>query len=403
MTRDSMEDHQAPGNLHVEDAGEDDDYDDSYLFPMPSLKKSTSEELLAFIAENMADAHDQTDGTDMNSDVRIDHAQDTIEQARDILLKRGHSFNQEDREQMAFLRWPLTPEEQAEKDRRDAIEAEQRKIAWAKAEVQRTELRDIVSALIRGEELSGVEVDRLQFNIGDASIRGHFSISGAEVLTMAEKLRAITGNEPKVAYCCSAPGIAFADDPAPGWGLYFYLTKQPELWALLKEWMGRPNFYVHASVWDYRPEKAGRGEMTVWESVTGLFERAPDRVSALWSTGHPAGVLSVAQNDATLLQACDGVPELPELAETPGDVELPGEHFHQPHGPLPEPRKTAMRTFSLCAAVVMFVLGWYGLTHKTQPVVGSVCNPSSSIAADSNGHALVCEEGMWKKSEKQGG
>lgn len=399
MTRNSMEDHQASGDLHVEDAGEDDDYDDSYLFPMPSLKKSTSDELLAFIAANMADAHDQTDGTDMNSDVRIDHAQDTIEQARDILLKRGHSFTQEDREQMSFLSWPLTPEEQAEKDRRDAIEAEQQKIAWAKAEVQRSEMRDIVSALIRGEERPHVEVDRLQFNIGDSSIRGHFSISGAEVLAMAERLRAITGDEPKVAYCCSAPGIQFADDPAPGWGLYFYLTKQPELWALLREWMRRPNFYVHASVWDHRPEKMGG----VWVTVTDLFERAPDRISELWSTGHPGGVVSVAQNDETVLQTCDRVPELPEFAEAPGDVALPDEQFHQPDGSLPEPRKkTAMRTFSFCAAVVMFLLGWYGLTHKTQPIAGAVCNPSSSIAADSNGHALVCEEGMWKKSEKQG-
>ncbi|ACD21661.1 hypothetical protein [Paraburkholderia phytofirmans] len=399
MTRDPIEDPQARGDLHVEDAGEDDDYDDSYLFPMPSLKEKTSEELRAFIAANMADAHDQTDGTDMNSDVRIDHAQDAIEQARDILMKRGHSFTQEDREQMSFLSWPLTPEEQAEKNRRDAIEAEQQKIAWAKAEVQRNEMRDIVSALIRGEELPGVEVDRLQFNIGDSSIRGHFSISGAEVLAMTEKLRTITGDEPKLAYCCSAPGIKFADDPAPGWGLYFYLTKQPELWALLTEWMRRPDFYVHASVWDYRPEKTGG----VWVTVTDLFERAPDRISELWSTGHPGGVVSVAQNDVTPLQACDRVPELPEFAETPGDVALPDEHLHQLAGPPPEPRKTVMRTFSLCAAVVMFLLGWYGLTHKTQPVAGAVCNPSSSIPADSNGHALVCTEGMWKKSDKQGG
>lgn len=63
-----------------------------YLFPEPSLLDMSSDDLRGFIVSNLRNAGDMTDGSDPNSDVRIDYAQDTIHQARDILVSRGGTF-----------------------------------------------------------------------------------------------------------------------------------------------------------------------------------------------------------------------------------------------------------------------------------------------------------------------
>lgn len=249
--------------------------DRTYLFPEPSLAWKSNSSLLDLIASNLAAANDQTDGTDPNSDVRIDHAMDICEQARDILPTRDHAFTEADREQMSFLDWPLTPEQQAEKDRLDELAAVALKLAQSRAEAQREDMRSIVRALLRDEELPGVDVSGIRLEIGDATIGRGFAVSGRAVLSMVEKVKTITGSEPRIAYCCSAIGITFAEDPKPGWLFEFPLSKQPDLWTLIKEWMRTPDLYLHASVSDHRPAAAGKGEVPVFVSISDMFEPAP--------------------------------------------------------------------------------------------------------------------------------
>lgn len=53
----------------------------------------------------------------------------------------------------------------------------------------------------------------------------------------------------------------------------------------------------------------------------------------------------------------------------------------------------------ILVAVAMFVIGWHGLTRK--PTAGGICldTPRTSVAAASDGTALVCQnDGTWKQS-----
>lgn len=97
---------------------------DGYLFPYPQVLRMEKAELLALIESNIADATDMVDGTDANADVRIDVAQDLIEQVRDRLLAMGHEFTAQERRRLGFLRWPPSPEEVE----RERLEEERR---WA--------------------------------------------------------------------------------------------------------------------------------------------------------------------------------------------------------------------------------------------------------------------------------
>lgn len=78
-----------------------------YLFPEPSLLDISSDDLRVFIVSKLRDAVDMTDGSDPNSDVRIDYAQDTIHQARDILISRGETFPLAEQKTLWFLDWSM--------------------------------------------------------------------------------------------------------------------------------------------------------------------------------------------------------------------------------------------------------------------------------------------------------
>lgn len=104
---------------------------DGYLFPYPQVLRMEKAELLALIESNIADATDMVDGTDANADVRIDVAQDLIEQVRDRLLAMGHEFTAQERRRLGFLRWPPSPEEVE----RERLEEERRWAAKKAAQV----------------------------------------------------------------------------------------------------------------------------------------------------------------------------------------------------------------------------------------------------------------------------
>lgn len=82
----------------------------AYLFPDDNIVRLDDQALLDFIECKLGDALDMTDGSDFGSDLRIDIAQDRIEQARDILLSRGYVFSPDQQERISFLQWPLSLE-----------------------------------------------------------------------------------------------------------------------------------------------------------------------------------------------------------------------------------------------------------------------------------------------------
>lgn len=78
-----------------------------YLFPNTELINYNDTELLSYIKELLSSALDQPDGYRMHvTSYGIDHAQDIIEQARDILVARGMTFSMEDQAKLSFLSWP---------------------------------------------------------------------------------------------------------------------------------------------------------------------------------------------------------------------------------------------------------------------------------------------------------
>lgn len=79
----------------------------SYLFPEPALLNRSSAELRGVIAEHLPGALAMVDDFNGTTDASIDYAQDIIEQARDILIERGESFTDEEKQRMKFLRWSL--------------------------------------------------------------------------------------------------------------------------------------------------------------------------------------------------------------------------------------------------------------------------------------------------------
>lgn len=118
-----------------DDAMADGDWD-TYLFPEPELRACTDEELYTLIRENLPNATAETDGTDLLTDVDIDHAQDLIEQARDLLLARGAAISPQWRAALRFLRWPLSPAEVTANQARRLREIEEDRLRRAHAAKQ---------------------------------------------------------------------------------------------------------------------------------------------------------------------------------------------------------------------------------------------------------------------------
>lgn len=67
-----------------------------------------STELLSHIQRLTPCALEMVDGTDPNAQERIDHAQDQIQQAIDILQSMGYPFEYKAREKLRFVRWKPT-------------------------------------------------------------------------------------------------------------------------------------------------------------------------------------------------------------------------------------------------------------------------------------------------------
>ena len=242
----------------------------AYLFTDPEIDKMTAAALAALMDGLEPDAMDQTDGSDFDSDVRIDHAQDLIEQARDALLKRGYVFSEAERLKFSFLTWPASPDEAA--------------AAIAEREARRTtqaEMTNIVATWLADGDLLEVDIGDYDLEIGVSSIAGFFGLPGATVLMMVAQVRALSGDEPTLTFTCSGAGIEFVNDPHPGWTIGFRMNARRELVALIKGWMALP-CRPHAVITRCQSHPdIGRYRAPTWCSVTELFPR-PD-----YSAGEP--------------------------------------------------------------------------------------------------------------------
>jgi hypothetical protein len=88
------------------------DFDFSrYFFPCDELAQLSSQELRDRIRSHLSMACEEPDGRPEVHSEYIDYAQDIVEQCRDLLLFRNETFTDQEREELTFLSWPLTPQE----------------------------------------------------------------------------------------------------------------------------------------------------------------------------------------------------------------------------------------------------------------------------------------------------
>ncbi|MBA1280329.1 hypothetical protein [Stutzerimonas stutzeri] len=219
--------------------------DDAYEFPDPELLSYSNEALRKLIQRELPMAVDHVDGLGgMNHGVQIDHAQDLIDQARDILLDRGETFSQEDRESMPFLSWPLSPEEKAEKEAQLRRELAANAAAAARREVVLNKAMEIAKAAMAGSLESDPEAVRgITLVISRSSwtrIQGVDTTegpSGSEVKELIARLRALGATSADLgSWGCSKIGVGFDDDPEPAWRVRMELPRHSEVWSFLREW-----------------------------------------------------------------------------------------------------------------------------------------------------------------------
>lgn len=190
-----------------------------YLFPEPSIIEQTSDQLKQLISNRLPDAHDQDDGTDSSALVRIDVAQDHIEQARDILLSRGETFTEEEKEELSFLSWPLSPEEQRLTDARlEKERKENRRLARIRND-QCAYMKLLVFNIMNGYSLpSSTELDGYAIGLSSQPTLSQ-DLSSEQVLDVIDKIKELSGFDAVSHYVCSKPGVTFDEDDSPNWSL----------------------------------------------------------------------------------------------------------------------------------------------------------------------------------------
>lgn len=263
---------------------------DHYLFPNDRIPTLSTEALLRIVDANIRDATDNTDGSDLGSDVRIDGAQDIIEQARDQLVVLGHVFSAEEQKRLSFLEWPKTKEqEQAEaaQRERDRIAGLQQR-EWAKA--SQGLLNSVFARLIAGHDLpTEAGLDGLTLEIGWGSCTDYADgrtttrPSGAEVLQMLDALIAHGCIDADLSIRQTAQARkAFEQAAGPFWKISFGLPRRAAAWQLLIKWWHEHRYQHIPHAWYREPVGGGRCRFTHWPVA-----RWPERAaSSGWLYGH---------------------------------------------------------------------------------------------------------------------
>lgn len=247
-----------------------------YEFPDQDLLALSTVELRALMNNCLPLALDMVDGMGGPWPVQIDHAQDRVEQARDILLDRGEEFDQEQRDAMPFLDWPKTPEEKAEEQARFQREREEIAARNAHAAIVASKALVVARAAFEGRlELGTQATHGIQLVLSRSSRDTAFrqSPTGAEVLALVEQLQAMGESSVELSsYSCSMAGVDFANDPEPAWKLRMDLPTRADTWTALVGW-GRTHTSVGTPTIEFDWEYKGLPE-TSWESLFGIWPKS---------------------------------------------------------------------------------------------------------------------------------
>lgn len=220
-----------------------------YLFPDEELLSLSSDDLRQVILANLMDAHDQTDGTDYNSDIRIDSAQDIIEQARDILLARGETFTDEEKCEMPFLSWPLTEEELAQ----EAIKKEQEQESRVRVNERWQNIieryKPWLEILVQGKAPpSEADFSTVRMSLGVSSLSGETNLpTWTEVLRMKEELQSVANLEVDAHY--SGTYFDMEGDVSCFWRFHFKPPLSPQAWSLLQKWWKEGRYTGQPELW----------------------------------------------------------------------------------------------------------------------------------------------------------
>lgn len=244
----------------------------AYFFPDDRIAKLDDQALLDFIERNLDDALDMTDGSDSGSDLRIDIAQDCIEQARDLLWSRGHVFSTDHQERMSFLQWPLSREQRNEQVQAEAEKSAERRAAAARFGAHCAAMEAFVHGMVGGEVVEP-PAPHWYLAISNSRAGARDGLSGADVLAMVAEVEALIETPPRVGYGCSQVDVTFEADPAPAWSIEVPLTTHAGVWELLKRWMLTLPSSTFAEAWDRRTEAADPFYVRPHISVSHCFRR----------------------------------------------------------------------------------------------------------------------------------
>lgn len=218
---------------------------DAYEFPDPELLDYSNEALHKLIQSKLPLARDHVDGLGgMHHQLQIDHAQDQIDQARDILIDRGETFSKEEQESLPFLSWPLSVQEKAEKEAQLKRQLAANAAAAARREVVLNKALETAKAAMAGGLENDVESVRgitlVISRSGWTRIQGVETPqgpSGSEVKEMIARLHALGATSANLGgWTCSRVGVSFDDDPELSFRVRMELPRHSAVWAFLREW-----------------------------------------------------------------------------------------------------------------------------------------------------------------------
>lgn len=250
---------------------------DAYEFQDEDLLEYSVEQLQALIRNKLPLATYQIDGLGGIDQVRVDHAQDLIDQARDLLLDKGMSFTQAEIEELEFLTWPLTESERLERETQQLAEAAERvRLAALRKQVEARSLaitQDAIDGKLANQPIVVQAIKLVLSRSGHSFSNGEIypsGPSGSEVLSLVDQLKAIGVTDVRLrSYTCSRVGVQFDTDPVPSWKIEMLLPVDPLVWLFLWSWYELHRVSESPTIetdWN-----DGNVPMSSWAPLSGLW------------------------------------------------------------------------------------------------------------------------------------
>lgn len=250
---------------------------DAYEFQDEDLLDYSVEQLQALIRKKLPLATYQIDGLGGIDQVRVDHAQDLIDQARDLLLDKGMSFTQAEIEELEFLTWPPTESERLERETQQLLDAAERvRLAALRKQVEARSLaitQDAIDGKLADQPSVVQSIKLVLSRSGLSFSNGEIypnCPSGSEVLSLVDQLHAIGVTDARLrSYSCSKVGVQFDTDPVPSWKIEMRLPVDPVVWLFLWSWYEQHQ--VSQSPTIETDWKDGSEPMSSWVPLSGLW------------------------------------------------------------------------------------------------------------------------------------